>query len=47
MALKAEFERDLDMAALAVAINDAESRLRAAVPLTQVIYIEPDLLQEN
>ena len=47
VALKAEFDPALDMAGLAVAINDAESRLRAAVPLTQVIYVEPDLLHED
>ena len=38
---------ELDMAGVAVAIDATESRLRAAVPFTQVIYIEPDLLQQH
>ncbi len=43
VALKLEFDSDLDMAGLANAVNTAESRLRAAVPISQMIYIEPDL----
>ncbi|NKY30368.1 cation diffusion facilitator family transporter [Nocardia gamkensis] len=33
----------LDLAAIADAIDDAESRVRAAVPAARVIYLEPDL----
>ena len=44
VALKLEFDPDLDMAGLAGAIDAAEARLRAAVPIVQLIYIEPDLL---
>ncbi|MFF7940296.1 cation diffusion facilitator family transporter [Nocardia gamkensis] len=33
----------LDVAAIAEAIDDAESRVRAAVPTARVIYLEPDL----
>ncbi len=45
VALKAEFDDELDMAGLASAVDATEARLRAAVPITQVIYIEPDLLR--
>ncbi len=34
---------DMGMAAVARAIDDAESRIRAAVPITRVIYLEPDV----
>ena len=47
VALKMEFDADLDMAGLAGAINDVEARLRAAVPMPQVIYVEPDLLRRE
>ena len=43
VALKAEFDPGLDMAGVAATIDATESRLREAVPITQVIYIEPDL----
>ncbi|MBF6471402.1 MULTISPECIES: cation diffusion facilitator family transporter [Nocardia] len=33
----------LDVAAIASAIDDAEARVRAAVPAARVIYLEPDL----
>ncbi len=45
VALKAVFDPGLDMAALASAIDATEARLRAAVPVTQIIYVEPDLLR--
>ena len=47
VALKMEFDADLDMAGLAGAINEVEARLRTAVPMAQVIYIEPDLLRRE
>ncbi|MCY4629868.1 MAG: cation diffusion facilitator family transporter [bacterium] len=47
VALKAEFDPALDVAGLAAAIDAAEARLRAAVPITQVIYVEPDLFRED
>ncbi|MFZ0832263.1 MAG: cation diffusion facilitator family transporter [Mycobacterium sp.] len=34
---------DIDLAIVAGVINDAESRIRAAVPAARVIYLEPDL----
>jgi cation diffusion facilitator family transporter len=34
---------DCDLATVARVINDAESRIRTAVPAAQVIYLEPDL----
>ncbi len=33
----------LDVAQLAAAIDDAEARVRAAVPAARVMYLEPDL----
>ena len=47
VALKMEFDADLDMSGLAGAINEVEARLRAAVPMAQVIYIEPDLMHQE
>ena len=47
VALKMEFDADLDMTGLAGAIDDVETRLRTAVPVAQVIYIEPDLLRRE
>ncbi|MDR1442134.1 MAG: cation diffusion facilitator family transporter [Bifidobacteriaceae bacterium] len=43
VAAKVEPEPGLNMEQLAEAINAAEARSRAAVPLQQTIYIEPDL----
>jgi cation diffusion facilitator family transporter len=40
---KIEFDRSLDSVGMSSAINDVESALRKAVPLTMHIYIEPDL----
>jgi cation diffusion facilitator family transporter len=34
---------DIDLAIVAQVINDAEARIRAAVPAARVIYLEPDL----
>jgi len=34
---------DVDLAVVAAVINDAEARMRAAVPAARVIYLEPDL----
>lgn len=36
----------LDIATIARAIDDAEVRVRAAVPIARVIYLEPDLYRE-
>ena len=41
---KVEFDRGLTVPAIAVAINACEARIRAAVPIACVIYLEPDLL---
>jgi divalent metal cation (Fe/Co/Zn/Cd) transporter len=40
---KLAFNRDLDVPALAEAINECEQRVREAVPTARVIYIEPDV----
>ncbi len=40
---KLAFDPDLDMGALAEAIDAVEVRVRAAVPEARVIYIEPDI----
>jgi cation diffusion facilitator family transporter len=42
VAAKVEIRRG-DAASIAAAIDDAESRVRAAVPAARVIYLEPDL----
>ena len=34
---------DIDLPAVAAVIDDAEARIRAAVPAARVIYLEPDL----
>jgi len=43
IAAKVEFDGDLSFAELATAINDAEARIRAAVPEAGRIYLEPDI----
>ena len=43
LATKLEFDAGLNLADLAGAIDAAEQRVRAAVPTTKLIYIEPDL----
>jgi cation diffusion facilitator family transporter len=43
VAAKLEFDANLSVAELADAVNDTETRLRAAVPAARVIYLEPDL----
>ena len=40
---KLSFDRDLDVPALAAAINEVEHRVREAVPSARLIYIEPDV----
>lgn len=41
--VKAEFSAQLTFAEISNAINGAERRMRAAVPIARYIYIEPDL----
>ncbi|MDQ3739278.1 MAG: cation diffusion facilitator family transporter [Actinomycetota bacterium] len=43
VAAKVEFEQSLSIAELATTIDEAESRLRAEVPIARVVYIEPDV----
>ena len=43
---KIELDPTLAPAAIAEAINATESRMREAVPIARIIYLEPDLLQE-
>jgi cation diffusion facilitator family transporter len=41
---KVELDPGLDSAAIAAAINATEARVREAVPIARVIYLEPDIL---
>jgi cation diffusion facilitator family transporter len=43
VAAKIAVRHDETAAAVARAINDAESRIRSAVPIARVIYLEPDI----
>ena len=43
VAAKVEYDPDLEVSELAVAINATEAALRSAVPLELTIYIEPDI----
>jgi cation diffusion facilitator family transporter len=47
VAVKVAFDTDLDVPGLAKAIDEAEVRIRAAVPEARVIYIEPDVARET
>ncbi|MEV5650417.1 cation diffusion facilitator family transporter [Nocardia sp. NPDC052254] len=47
VAAKVAIVPDLDIAQIATAIDDAEERVRAAVPAARVIYIEPDLYRKQ
>jgi cation diffusion facilitator family transporter len=44
---KIEFDHSLDVPGLARAIDAVEGRLRAAVPIARVIYIEPDIARPD
>ncbi|MEJ7723023.1 MAG: cation diffusion facilitator family transporter [Ilumatobacteraceae bacterium] len=43
VAAKVQFDSSLSIADLATTINEAESRLRAEVPIARVVYLEPDI----
>jgi divalent metal cation (Fe/Co/Zn/Cd) transporter len=43
LATTIEFDRDLTMEQLAQAIDEVEARVRAAVPATRLIFVEPDI----
>ena len=43
VAAKLEFDESLDMPELARAIDAAEARVRAQVPVARLIFLEPDL----
>ncbi len=45
VAAKLEFDRSLSMVELARGINACEARVRAAVPIATIIYLEPDLVE--
>jgi len=47
VAAKVEYDRTLDVPALAAAIDATETNLRAAVHLPATIYIEPDIRRTN
>jgi hypothetical protein len=46
VAAKIAVEHDDTADEVAVAINAAEARIRAAVPIARVIYLEPDIYRE-
>ncbi len=45
VAAKLGFDRSLDVAGLAAAIDSVESAVRAVVPIARVMYLEPDLFR--
>jgi cation diffusion facilitator family transporter len=47
VAAKIEVRRDLNAEAIAAGINTAERRCRAAVPIAELIYLEPDVYHES
>ncbi|MER5442830.1 cation diffusion facilitator family transporter [Streptomyces sp. NPDC002790] len=47
VAAKISVQHDDTAAEVARAINDAEARIRAAVPIARVIYLEPDIYSET
>ncbi len=47
VAAKVEYDRSLDVPALAAAIDATETNLRSAVHLPATIYIEPDIRRTN
>ncbi|MFF3495564.1 cation diffusion facilitator family transporter [Streptomyces sp. NPDC002795] len=47
VAAKVSVQHDDTAAEIARAINDAEARIRAAVPIARVIYLEPDIYSET
>ncbi|GGS25603.1 MULTISPECIES: cation diffusion facilitator family transporter [Actinokineospora] len=47
VAAKVELVSGLDVGGVAEAIDDAEARVRAAVPAARLIYLEPDLYRES
>jgi cation diffusion facilitator family transporter len=47
VAAKVAVRHDDTAAEVAAAINDAEARVRAAVPIARVIYLEPDIYSET
>lgn len=47
LAVKIEFDRDLSVTQLALAIDDAEVRARNAVRQRLVVYIEPDIMNSR
>ncbi len=47
VAAKIEFDGRLTMPALAAAVDAVESRIRAAVPIARLIYLEPDLARPD
>ena len=47
LAAKVDFDHALSVEELAHAIDEAEIALRAAVPKTTMIYIEPDIRRKS
>jgi cation diffusion facilitator family transporter len=47
VAAKIEFDRELSMADLAVAIDATEANIRRVVPVARLIYLEPDIKRDG
>jgi cation diffusion facilitator family transporter len=47
VAAKIEFIRTLDVVGVSRAINEVELRIRAAVPIAKMIYLEPEIYDPN
>jgi cation diffusion facilitator family transporter len=47
VAVKLEFSASLDMPSLCSRIDEAESAVRAVVPIARLIFIEPDILRPS
>ena len=46
VAAKVDFDPELSLPELAAAIDETERRIREAVPIARVVYLEPDLFRE-
>jgi len=47
VAAELKMDPDLDTAGVASAIDRAEERIREVVPIAQMIYLEPDILENK
>ena len=47
VAVKVDYEHSLEVPQLAEAIDQTEVQLRAAVPIADIVYIEPDIRRKT